>query len=457
MSVVPVIPSFITVHIGAPDSAGENVTVSFPDYIKNVASSEIYPTWPISAIYANIYAQISYALNRVYTEYYRTRGYDFDITNSIAVDQSFIPGRNTFETIDRVVDEIFNDYVRRRGNVEPLATQYCNGTTTTCSGLSQWGSVDLANNGYNSFDILKYYYGDDIEIVNNAPVEDIDQSYPGVALRRGSRGNYVRFIQVRLNRISANYPSIPKISSPDGVFGLETENAVKAFQRQFSLAQDGIVGTATWYRILYIYNAVKNVSELASEGIGYEDVLLQFPRVLQLGDVSEDVRAMKIILSTIGEYVDTVRPVPVNDTFDEETKSAVEDFQRTYSLPITGIVDVVTWEKMVDVYIGIIDSIPDEQLEAGAPFPGRILKRGDEGEDIMLLQTYLDTLAGTYEEISRPNTNGVFDAATEASVRSAQSFFGLPETGTVGPLLWTRIASEYSTLITGALRSAGQF
>ena len=212
MAAVPYIPSTITVHIGRPESSGENVTVTFPEYIKNVASSEIYPTWPYEAILANIYAQISYALNRIYTEYYRSQGYDFDITNSTALDQSFIPGRNTFETINQIVDEVFNDYVKRIGNVEPLATKYCNGTTTVCDGLTQWGTVDLANQGYTALEILKYYYGDDIEIVEDAPIEDIGESYPNVLLSLGISSNYVRYIQVRLNRISVNYPSIPKIT-----------------------------------------------------------------------------------------------------------------------------------------------------------------------------------------------------------------------------------------------------
>ena len=166
--VLPVIPEYITVHLGEPDESAQNVTVSFPDYIKNVASSEIYPTWPESALRANILAQISFALNRVYTEYYRSRGYDFDITNSTAFDQSFVYGRDIFENISQIVDEIFNDYLVREGNIEPLFAVYCNGTTVTCDGLSQWGSVELANQGLVPYDILRNYYGDDIQIISNA-------------------------------------------------------------------------------------------------------------------------------------------------------------------------------------------------------------------------------------------------------------------------------------------------
>jgi len=223
---VPYIPDYITVHLGAPDEPAENVIVSFPDYIKNVASSEIYPTWSEDAIYANIYAQISYALNRVYTEYYRSRGYDFNITSSTAYDQKFIKGRNIYENIDRIVDSIFTSYIRRVGFVEPLAAKYCNGTTVTCEGLSQWGSEELARQGYSYIDILKYYYGDNIEIVTNAPIAGIVSLYPGRPYRIGDTGGSVTLIQQFLNEISNDYPLIPKINPVDGIFGEDTENAV---------------------------------------------------------------------------------------------------------------------------------------------------------------------------------------------------------------------------------------
>ena len=280
----PYIPETITVHLGTPDSSAQNVTVSFPDYIKNVASSEIYPTWPENAIRANVYAQISYALNRVYTEWYRSRGYDFDITNSTRYDQAFVQNRDIYDNVSDIVDEIFNNYVRRQGSVEPYFTQYCNGTTVTCDGLSQWGTVPLAEQGYTPYQILTNYYGDDIEIVTNAPVRINAPSYPGVPLRIGDAGNDVRSKQIQLNRISNNYPAIPKIYPVDGVFGQETEDAVKEFQRIFNLAPDGVIGKQTWYRIAYLYTSVKRLSELNSEGIPFEDVELQYSTLLRYGD-----------------------------------------------------------------------------------------------------------------------------------------------------------------------------
>ncbi|MBQ5794240.1 MAG: spore cortex-lytic protein, partial [Clostridia bacterium] len=214
----PIIPETITVHLGAPDSTAQNVTLPFLDYVTNVASSEIYPTWPENAIRANIYAQISFALNRIYTQYYRSRGYDFDITNSTAIDQSFVQGRDIFDNVREIAGEIFDGYVRRRGSVEPLFAAYCDGVEVTCNGLSQWGSVDLANRGLSPYEILTTYYGDDIDIVTGVPVAGLTASLPEFPLRVGNVGDDVRTVQIRLNRIAQNYPAIPKIVQTDGIF-----------------------------------------------------------------------------------------------------------------------------------------------------------------------------------------------------------------------------------------------
>ena len=253
MATIPYIPENITVHLGAPDANARNITLPFADYIANVASSEIYPTWPENALRANIYAQISFALNRIYTEYYRSRGYDFDITNSTAIDQSFVYGRDIFENIRQLTEELFPNYIRRQGSVEPLFAAYCDGVRVTCPGLSQWGTVDLARQGLTPYEILTYYYGNDIDIVTNAPVQGITGSVPTEPLRLGNVGNNVRTIQVRLNRISDNYPAIPKIAVTDGIFSEDTEDAVRAFQEIFGLDVDGVVGKATWYSIQRIY------------------------------------------------------------------------------------------------------------------------------------------------------------------------------------------------------------
>ena len=266
VTVLPYIPRTITVHLGAPDAYAANVSVPFSDYVKNVASSEIYPTWDESALTANILAIISFALNRVYTEFYRSRGYDFDITSSTAIDQKFINGRSYFDSVSTIVDNIFDNYLRRMGFVEPLAAKFCNGTTVTCEGLSQWGSQSLAQQGLNSMQILRRYYGNNIELVNNAPVRGYTPSYPGTPLRLGSRGPQVTQAQVMLNRISQNYPAISRIYPVDGIFREQTERSVISFQRIFNLTPDGIIGKATWYQMVRLYVGVNDLAELESQG-----------------------------------------------------------------------------------------------------------------------------------------------------------------------------------------------
>jgi len=336
-TVTPFVPQRITVHLGAPSSNAENVTVSFSDYVKNVASSEIYPTWDESALRANILAITSFALNRVYTEFYRSRGYDFDITNSTAYDQYFVKGRAFFENISRLVDELFNDYLRRPGFVEPLAAKFCNGTTVTCEGLSQWGSQNLAQQGYNSTQILRSYYGD-VETVLNAPIRGITSSYPGTPLRVGSTGPNVVVIQVSLNRIAQNYPAIPKIPSVDGIFGPRTETTVRAFQQIFGLSPDGIVGPATWYEIVRLYTAVTSLSELRSQGQQFYAINWSAPNALQTGDTGDKVRQLQYMLSVLSAYIPEIPPVSVDGIFGQATRAAVLAAQRRFRLPETGVV-----------------------------------------------------------------------------------------------------------------------
>ena len=310
-AVIPFVPQNITVHLGTPTSDAANVTVSFADYVKNVASSEIYPTWEESALRANILAITSYALNRIYTEYYRSRGYDFDITNSTAFDQAFVNGRSIFENISRLVDDLFNDYLRRPEFVEPLAAKFCNGTTVTCEGLSQWGSQNLALEGYNSIEILRSYYGD-VETVVNAPIRGNRSSYPGTPLRVGSTGPNVVVIQASLNRISQNYPAIPKVPVADGIFGSKTEASVKAFQKIFDLTPDGIVGQNTWYALVRIYTAVTKLSELRSQGQQFYSISWAPPNSLQLGDTGEKVKLLQYMLAMLSEYIPEIPPVAVD-------------------------------------------------------------------------------------------------------------------------------------------------
>ena len=360
--ITPYIPQSITVHLGAPNASAANVTVPFADYVKNVASSEIYPTWDESALRANILAITSFALNRVYTEYYRSRGYDFDITSSTAYDQKFINGRNIFENISELVDDLFNDYLRRQGVAEPLAAKFCNGTTVTCDGLSQWGSEELARQGYSSVQILRNYYGSDIEIVTDAPVQAITSSYPGAALRRGSTGGDVVTVQVSLNRISQNYPAIPKVSV-DGVFGANTEEAVKAFQRIFNLTPDGVVGRSTWYALVRTYVAVNALSELQSLGQTYfTRYPFEYPQGLSEGARGENVTNLQYLLAVTSAFIPQIPPVNIDGVFGKRTGDAVAAFQRFASLPITRVVDRQTWDALYEEYAGIEATVFDSEV-----------------------------------------------------------------------------------------------
>ena len=351
-AVIPFVPQNITVHLGTPTSDAANVTVSFADYVKNVASSEIYPTWEESALRANILAITSFALNRVYTEYYRSRGYDFDITNSTAFDQAFVNGRSIFENISRLVDDLFNDYLRRPEFVEPLAAKFCNGTTVTCEGLSQWGSQNLALEGYNSIEILRSYYGD-VETVVNAPIRGNRSSYPGTPLRVGSTGPNVVVIQASLNRISQNYPAIPKVPVADGIFGSKTEASVKAFQKIFDLTPDGIVGQKTWYALVRIYTAVTKLSELRSQGQQFYSISWAPPNALQMGDTGEKVKLLQYMLAMLSEYIPEIPPVAVDGIYGKATRAAVLAAQRRFRLPETGVVDPETWQAIYGQFSGI--------------------------------------------------------------------------------------------------------
>lgn len=438
---LPVIPEYITVHLGTPDSPAEKVRVPFIDYIKNVASSEIYPTWPETAIRANVLAQISFALNRVYTEFYRARGYDFDITNSTAFDQSFVRGRDIFENISRIVDNTFNDYIARQGNVEPLFAAYCDGREVQCNGLSQWGTVTLAERGLLPYEILQYYYGDDIDIIFNAPVEAVTGSYPGVPLRLGDVFEEVRIIQYELNRIADNYPSISKIPEVNGVFGEQTEAAVRDFQSVFNLAVDGIVGKATWYQIKAIYNAVKRLSDLSSEGVTPEEAQAAFASSLSEGDSGVYVRTLQIYLATIAFFNDSYQSVTVDGIFGPATRSAVEYVQMANGLPVTGVVDRQTWAVLQDLYENAVANIPSNfGIDAIEIYPGRALAIGSEGREVEDLQTLINRASANGAGIPSVVVDGIFGNATYNAVVRAQELGGLIPNGIVGAPTWSYIA-----------------
>ncbi len=256
-----VIPEYIIVHDGVPnDATAQNYWVRYRDYIKNVASCEIYSTWPEAAIYANILAIMSFTLNRVYTEWYRNQGYPFTITSSTAYDQKWVYGRNIFQNIDRLVDSVFANYLSRPGVRQPIFTSYCDGQRVTCSGLSQWGSKYLGDQGYSAIEIIRYYYGSDMYINTAEAISGVPSSYPGYDLNIGASGDKVRQLQSQLNRIARNYPAIPTVAA-DGVYGSQTAEAVRIFQGIFDLPQTGVTDYPTWYEISEIYVGVSRIAE----------------------------------------------------------------------------------------------------------------------------------------------------------------------------------------------------
>ena len=411
----PVVPETITVHLGAPGESARNVVVPFAQYIKNVASHEIYPTWPESAIRANILAQISYALNRVYTEYYRARGYDFDITSTTRYDQAYVEDGDIFENISRIVDDIFNNYIVRQG------------------------SVDLAEEGMTPYEILQYYYGGDINLVMNAPVGGNVASYPGRPLRRGDAGNDVQTLKRQLNRIGKNYPAIPALDD-SFVFDEDMEEAVRVFQQIFNLAQDGIVGKATWYKIKQIYNGVKQLSELSSEGLTIPEVQRRYAEDLRLGDSGIDVRTVRFYLAFLGYFLPELPMISLSDDFDQELLDAVYTFQRVYGLPVDGVVGRETWNALQTAYQKVLAELPEDYRQfAGEVYPGRFLVRGDRGEQVALMQERLNQISREDETLPSLVVDGIFGPATQQAVLTLQRQLGFDPTGAVGPVLWAQI------------------
>ena len=448
------IPNPITVHLGTPDGAASNVQVSFPDYVKNVASSEIYPTWPENALRANIYAIITFALNRVYTEWYRAKGYPFDITNSTAYDQAFIYGRPIYDSISRIADEIFNEYVRRQGQQAPYFTSFCNGTTTTCRGMSQWGTVTLAGQGYTPLRILRYYYPDDVEIVETNIITNMISSYPGTPLKVGSTGLDVQTIQTYLKRIRQNYPAIPVITDAAGTFGDSTRAAVTKFQSIFGLAADGIVGKSTWYKLSSLYTAVTRLAELNSEGINLGIGTVPPAAVLRQGSRGQDVITLQYLLDVISEYYPDIPAVTQDGIFGAGTKQAVTAFQSRMGLTPDGIVGPATWNALYRTYQGIGQNVPspnpDPAPDTGGGSFAYTVKSGDT---LWLLANRFGT---SVDAIKRLNslTGDNLQIGQVLQIPTGQSSSYFDYTVRSGDTLWL-LANRYGTTVDAVKRLNG--
>ena len=438
-----IIPKNITVHLGKPAASARNVTVSFRRYIANVASSEVYPTWPESALRANIHCQISLALNRIYTEWYPSRGYSFNITNSTSYDQYYVHGRTVFDVMVRLTDDIFNTYLRKTGTVNPYYSEYCDGKSVTCPGLKQWGTVTLAKQGKTPLQILKYYYGSNIEIVRTNNIQAIPQSYPGSPLRQGDSGTAVFTLQRQLNRIAKDYPFFGKLSV-DGVFGPRMVSTVKTFQRQFNLTADGVVGRQTWYKISYIYVSVKDLAELTSEGETSSGTLSDGSwggTALRTGSTGSAVEQVQFWLNTLAQYESAIPSLAVDGRYGTSTASAVRAFQRRYGLTVDGVVGRETWNAIYNEFRSI-------QSDNGTPnaYPGTALREGASGQNVRLVQFWLKIARTVYSRLNDLTVDGTFGAATTAAVKQFQTYFGLTSDGVVGRTTWNRLYEVYNDI-----------
>ena len=440
-----VVPKKITVHLARPAVSAANVTVSFQDYIANVASSEVYPTWPEQALRANIHCQISLALNRIYTEWYPSKGYSFNITNSTSYDQYYVHGRTVFDVMVRLTDDIFNTYIRKTGTVNPYYAEYCDGKSVTCPGLKQWGTVTLANQGRNALSILKYYYGNNIEIIRTNNIQSIPQSYPGSPLRQGSTGAAVFTLQRQLNRITKDYPFLGLLTV-DGIFGRKMTETVKKFQKQFNLTADGVVGRSTWYKISYIYVSVKDLAELTSEGETFSGTLPDGSwnlgsSVLKQGSTGSEVEQMQFWLSTLAQYESSIPSVTVDGVYGSGTAAAVRAFQRRYGLTVDGIVGHTTWTELYDQFRSI-------QSDNGTPnaYPGTALRQGSSGQNVRLVQFWLKIARTVYSSLNNVTVDGIFGSSTAAAVRRFQTYFGLTSDGVVGRTTWNKLYEVYNDI-----------
>ena len=351
----------------------------------------------------------------------------------------------------RITDDIFNTYLRKRGTVNPYYSEYCDGKSVTCPGLKQWGTVTLANQGRTALQILKYYYGNDIEIVRTNNIQSIPQSYPGSPIRQGDSGTAVFTLQRQLNRITKDYPFLGKLTV-DGVFGAKMTATVRAFQKQFNLTADGMVGRQTWYKISYIYVSVKDLAELTSEGEVSSGTLSDGTwggTVLRTGSTGSAVEQLQFWLNTLAQYESSIPSLTVDGVYGTGTANAVRAFQRKYGLTVDGVVGRATWTEVYDQFRSI-------QSDNGTPnaYPGTALREGASGQNVRLVQFWLKIARTVYSSLSNVTVDGRFGSATAAAVRRFQTYFGLTSDGVVGRTTWNKLYEVYNDIANKLLSSS---
>ncbi|MBE6671370.1 MAG: spore cortex-lytic protein [Ruminococcaceae bacterium] len=444
------IPAYITVHLGKAGEDAENVTVSFPDYIKSVASLQLSPNIPQDALYAIIYSQITLALNRINSRFYRAQRYSFDITNDNTFDQRYEYNYPVFENISRIVDKIFTQYIARGESIEPILARVCY-SGERCAGLSVDGSIEMAQNGRNYLEILRSYYGRDVYIVEDARLSGIDNdlmlTYP---LFQGQTGSYVNSLQIALNRISANYPTIPFIDNISGIYDEETSIAVSEFQRIFDIDISGVFDKQTYYRLLYVYDSVKMLNYLVEEGAALADISTELRGELSYGSVGNSVKLLQYYLLFVSVFDSRVPPLQVIGVFGENTYQSVVAFQKIFGFTPDGIVTEDVWNVLLQVYENLYSSLPDSAFsETAESYFGNILVLGSEGVEVRYLQEYLKTISEIYGVIPYVTVNGVYDEQTENAVRVFQQLFGIKDTGVVTSTTWNAISRLFNAIRAG--------
>lgn len=454
------IPQFITIHLGEVGEEGETLTVPFIDYVKNVACSTIYPTWNEEAIKANIYAIVSFALNRVYTNWYRSKGYGFQITSSKIHDQMYVKGRTLFKNVCDMVDDMFDKCIKLEGFYQPLLSR-CENTTMDYKILSRWGSLSLAEDGLFALDILKKYFGDTVQIVDVPKIECVMKKCPNRELFHGVNNDDVRFLQKALNMISSHYKGISKIGSITGYFGDETERAVRDFQRIFNLKVDGIVGSKTWKKICIIYAIIKQLyhnDEL-------EEIAPEF-KTLQYGQTGEDIEVLQKDLNNILRDFNNYTQIKEDGIFGQETEKAVKFFQRVFGLNVDGIAgkntmgrieyakEFISDLKDLVEYHNQINSVKDKTSDMNSIIESRHssedlskinnklpIKMGDSGEHVYKLQKYLNRLSRYYGFLHKIKEDGIFGRETEDMVKKFQKYLFLTVDGIFGEKSFLKLQS----------------
>jgi len=445
------IPYFITVHLGRHTAQAQNVRVPFLDYIKNVTSHEIFDEWSEEALIANIYCIVSLTLNRIYTEFYRSMGYSFDITSETYMDQKFIYGGVIGAKISALVDRLFNNYLAVVGHNEPFLSLYNDGNKVNIPGrLSQWGSFyDARDRHMNAWQIIKKYYSQNLELRECGNHGDVPESYPGYTLTLGSRGDVVRSMQLYLNRILGRYTDII-INPADGVYGQQTRSSVILFQKLYNLPQNGQIDRRNWYEISRIYAVEKGLWEMYSEGERIGIGVTPPKQVIRQGDTGTMVLELQFLLGFIAMYHSEIPFAAQTSRFDSLTAEGVRVFQRMYGVAVDGVVGATTWRMLYDVYWGIMqNTVPPKPIPPVIPpqteippFPGVSLSIGSTGPNVRLVQEAINKLAEVTPGLWKIAADGIFGNGTRAAVVNFQSMFGLTADGIVGPNTWRRLMEE---------------